>query len=105
MANEIAIRLMIPEDWETVLSIYLEGLATGDATFETEAPSWEQWDESHLGVPRLVAVAPSEGVVAWAALARVSSRAVYLAGFDTQHLLVKADALLHAADIQSKMCF
>lgn len=77
MANEIAIRLMKPEDWETVRSIYLEGLGTGDATFETEAPSWEQWDESHLGVPRLVAVAPSEGVVGWAALARVSSRKVY----------------------------
>ncbi len=78
MERKIAIRQMVPEDWESVRSIYLEGLATGDATFETEAPSWEQWDESHLSVPRLVAVSPSEdGVVGWAALARVSSRAVY----------------------------
>ncbi|CAN5806366.1 GNAT family N-acetyltransferase [soil metagenome] len=78
MEKEVAIRDMVPEDWECVKSIYSEGLATGDATFETEMPSWEKWDESHLDVPRLVAVAPNEGVVGWAALARVSSRAVYL---------------------------
>lgn len=78
MEREIAIRQMVPEDWESVRSIYLEGLATGDATFETEAPFWGKWDESHLSVPRLVAVSPSErSVVGWAALARVSSRAVY----------------------------
>lgn len=69
---------MAREDWETVRSIYLEGLATGDATFETEAPSWEKWDEGHLSVPRLVAVSSSDGVVVgWAALTRISSRAVY----------------------------
>jgi L-amino acid N-acyltransferase YncA len=75
---EIAIRQMVPEDWESVRSIYLEGLATGDATFETEAPSWEKWDESHLSVLRLVAVSSTlGGVVGWAALSRVSSRAAY----------------------------
>lgn len=69
---------MAREDWESVRSIYLEGLATGDATFETEAPSWEKWDESHLNVPALVAVSPSDGVVVgWAALTPISSRAVY----------------------------
>lgn len=65
-------------DWEPVRSIYLEGLATGDATFETEAPSWKTWDEGHLSVPRLVAVSGTDGtVLGWAALSRVSSRAVY----------------------------
>jgi phosphinothricin acetyltransferase len=68
---------MVADDWESVLSIYLEGLATGDATFETEAPSWEKWDDSHLILPRIVAVSPREGVVGWAALSRVSARAVY----------------------------
>ena len=69
---------MAPGDWESVRSIYLEGLATGDATFETEAPSREKWDERHLSVPRLVAVSPRDGVVVgWAALTRISSRAVY----------------------------
>ena len=46
---------MQPIDWEQVRSIYLEGLATGNASFETEAPTWEQWDESHLPLTRLVA--------------------------------------------------
>jgi len=74
----IAIRQMVPEDWESVRSIYLEGLATGDATFETEAPSWGKWDESHLSAPRLVADSSGQaGIVGWAALARVSSRPVY----------------------------
>ncbi|MBA3255239.1 MAG: N-acetyltransferase [Pyrinomonadaceae bacterium] len=73
----MATRQLLPEDWESVRSIYVEGLTTGDATFETEAPSWEKWDESHLGVPRLVAVSSTGGVVGWAALSPVSSRAVY----------------------------
>ena len=78
MVSEIAIRQMILDDWKSVQAIYLEGLATGDATFETDAPSWEKWDESHFSVPRLVAVSSSEaGAVGWAALAPVSSRAAY----------------------------
>lgn len=78
MASEIAIRQMILDDWKSVQAIYLEGLATSDATFETDAPSWEKWDESHISVPRLVAVSSSEaGAVGWAALASVSSRAAY----------------------------
>jgi L-amino acid N-acyltransferase YncA len=76
--SAIPIRQMVPGDWESVRSIYMEGLATGEATFETEASSWEQWTGSHLSVPRLVAVFPNEGrVVGWAALTAVSSRAVY----------------------------
>ncbi len=78
MERKIAIRRMAPEDWKSVRSVYSQGLATGDATFETEAPSWGTWDTSHLTVPRLVAVSPNEGgVVGWAALAPVSSRTVY----------------------------
>ena len=75
---EITIREMAPADWELVRSIYLEGLATDDATFETEAPGWEKWDNGHLSVARLVAVSQTDGrVIGWAALGRVSSRAVY----------------------------
>lgn len=78
LAGEITIRPMGPADWESVRSIYLEGLATGEATFETEAPCWEKWDVNHLSVPRLVAVSQSQGgVIGWAALAPVSSRPVY----------------------------
>ena len=78
MEVEFTTRKMVPEDWESVRSIYLEGLATGHATFETDAPSWDRWDGAHLSVPRLVAVSARNGsVVGWAALSRVSSRAVY----------------------------
>ncbi|MCM3900398.1 MAG: GNAT family N-acetyltransferase [Pyrinomonadaceae bacterium] len=78
MASEITIRQMVAEDWKSVRTIYLEGLATGDATFESDAPSWEKWDQSHISIPRLVAVSLSEGgAVGWSALAPVSSRAAY----------------------------
>ena len=74
--NELTIGKMKPEDWEAVRSIYQEGLATGHATFETNAPEWEDWDKSHLCDCRLVA--RREGrVVGWAALSSVSSRYVY----------------------------
>jgi len=54
-------------DREQVLRIYLEGIATGQATFETDVPSWEEWDGGHLPFARLVAI--SDGwVKGWAAL-------------------------------------
>jgi phosphinothricin acetyltransferase len=68
---------MLPHHWERVRAIYLEGLATGHATFETEAPEWERWDASHLLSCRLVAVADDGVVAGWAALAPVSARKVY----------------------------
>ena len=67
---------MLSADWLQVKRIYLEGIATGHATFETEAPSWEKWNDAHLAFARLVARAGSE-VKGWAALSPVSSRRVY----------------------------
>ena len=67
---------MTAGDWEAVRAIYLEGIATGDATFETEAPSWETWDAAHLTFPRLVARA-DDSVIGWAALSPVSRRKAY----------------------------
>ena len=67
---------MRAEDWGRVRSIYLEGIATGHATFETDAPPWEAWDAGHLQKPRLVARAGDE-ILGWAALSPVSSRCVY----------------------------
>jgi L-amino acid N-acyltransferase YncA len=64
------------EDWEQVRSIYLEGIATGNSTFESVAPDWEQWDSTHLREHRLV-VRGDNHVLAWAALSPVSSRRVY----------------------------
>jgi L-amino acid N-acyltransferase YncA len=73
---EIVVKVMTAKDWEPVRSIYLAGIATGQATFETEVPSWKNWDNTHLVSPRLVAVA-NEKVVGWAALSPVSARSVY----------------------------
>lgn len=56
--------------------ICLEGIATGNATFETEAPTWEKWDMGHTRHSRFVAVESGE-VVGWAALSAVSGRCVY----------------------------
>ena len=68
---------MLPEDWPQVRAVYLEGLATGAATFETEAPEWEQWDASHVRACRLVALGEGRRVAGWAALAPVSRRPAY----------------------------
>lgn len=62
--------------WEQVRDIYLEGIATGFATFETDAPAWERWDAAHLPHSRLVALS-GETVKGWAALSAASSRTVY----------------------------
>jgi L-amino acid N-acyltransferase YncA len=70
------IRAVRNEDWPAVQKIYSEGIATGNATFETETPPWEKWDQGHLQDCRLVAV-NSEGILGWAALSPVSTRRVY----------------------------
>jgi L-amino acid N-acyltransferase YncA len=67
---------MMAADWPRVRAIYDEGIATGDATFQTEAPPWDAWDAGHLPHSRLVAC--QDGVVlGWAALSPVSARRVY----------------------------
>ena len=68
--------IMKPEDWQQVRSIYIEGIATGNATFETDAPDWEKWDSAHLPDHRLV-VREGDTILAWAALSPVSNRCVY----------------------------
>ena len=77
----INIRPMLPSDYPAVAQIYMQGIATGNATFQTTAPDWTVWDKEHLPYGRLVAE-NTEGsdlgkVVAWAALVPVSGRCVY----------------------------
>ena len=67
---------MKASDWEQVRAIYLEGIRSGHSTFETDAPSWEQWDEGHLDFARLV-MRDGETVLGWAALSPASKRHVY----------------------------
>jgi L-amino acid N-acyltransferase YncA len=76
IATAITIRDLQPGDWPEVSRIYAEGIATRNATFETEVPSWDEWDAAHLADHRLVAVAEDE-VVGWIALVPVSKRECY----------------------------
>ncbi|MEW8971184.1 MAG: N-acetyltransferase family protein [Mesobacillus sp.] len=76
MDGAIKIVKMCADDWEEVRAIYLEGIATEHATFQKEAPSWEEWDLGHNTECRIVARSDG-GVVGWAALSPVSSRSVY----------------------------
>jgi L-amino acid N-acyltransferase YncA len=74
--GRLVVRDLRPGDWPEVSRIYAEGIATGNATFETEVPAWEAWDAAHLPGHRLVA--EREGRVAgWIALAPVSPRECY----------------------------
>jgi phosphinothricin acetyltransferase len=71
----VTIRELRPDDWPAVRAIYEEGIRGGDATFETETPSWERWDAAH---PELRLVADREGaIVGWAALSPSSARRCY----------------------------
>ena len=74
--NRLTIQPMTEADWPAVQRIYADGIATGNATFETQAPDWQTWNRGHLPDCRLVA--RLNGVVmAWAALSPVSARACY----------------------------
>lgn len=75
--TEVTIRVMETGDWPAVERIYAEGIATGNATFEDKAPSWEEFDGGKVRDLRLVAVDAQGDVVGWAAASRVSSRPVY----------------------------
>ena len=67
--------------WPQVRAIYEQGIATGNATFQTQAPGWDEWDPGHLPHSRWVALDASYGgsgqVLGWAALSPVSGRCVY----------------------------
>jgi L-amino acid N-acyltransferase YncA len=76
MLMETVIRPMEATDWPEVRRIYLEGIATGNATFETDAPGWEQWDRNHLQACRYVAQL-GDALAGWVMLSAVSGRCVY----------------------------
>jgi L-amino acid N-acyltransferase YncA len=84
------IEALRPEDWSAVRAIYLEGIATGNATFETAAPEWADWDAKHRSDCRLVARVDSE-VIGWTALSPVSSRCVY-AGVTEESIYIAVSA-------------
>lgn len=77
MPHGLSVVPMQAADAAAVLAIYAEGIATGDATFQTEVPGWAEWDAAHLSSPRLVARDGSGAVLGWCALSPVSRREVY----------------------------
>jgi L-amino acid N-acyltransferase YncA len=76
-------------DWAEICEIYLEGIATGQATFELDAPAWEEWDAAHHPFGRLAARSDVR-IEAWAALSPVSRRACY-AGVAEVSVYVRAE--------------
>jgi len=68
---------MTAADWPAVKRIFEEGIVTGFATFETEAPSYEEWDATHLAVCRFVYVNDRGEVLGWIVLSPVSDWCVY----------------------------
>ena len=70
------VRPLDPDDYSAVAAVFAEGIATGLATFETEVPAWDEWDEGHLADHRFVAELDGE-VVGWIAVVPYSRRAVY----------------------------
>ena len=90
VSKMIAITAMFPQHWEAVKKIYEEGIATGNATFQTSAPEWQEWDAAHVATCRFVAIENDE-VLGWAALTAVSGRCVY-AGVAEVSVYVAANA-------------
>jgi L-amino acid N-acyltransferase YncA len=76
LATGVDIRDLRPDQWPDVARIYAEGIATGNATFETDVPSWREWDAAHLAEHRFVADANGE-TVGWIALVPASNRSCY----------------------------
>jgi len=72
-----SIRALGAADWPRVAAIYSAGIATGDATYETEPPTWHAFDADRLADQRLVATDASGTVIGWAAASAVSDRCVY----------------------------
>ena len=87
----VTIRPMNDGDWPAVHRIYGEGIATGHATFESEAPGWEQFTVSRLPRHRFVAENAEGLILGWAAVSSVSARPVY-AGVVEHSVYVAAEA-------------
>jgi phosphinothricin acetyltransferase len=85
---DITVENLKEEHSKEVLEIYQDGIRTGDASFETTAPTWKEWDQTHLPECRLVAVGSRGDVLGWAALSPVSGRCVY-AGVTEASVYVK----------------
>ncbi|MFJ7270483.1 GNAT family N-acetyltransferase [Streptomyces sp. NPDC099050] len=62
---------------QEALAIYQAGIDEGNATFETEAPTWVAFDAARLPDHRFAALDEDGKVMGWVAATRVSDRCAY----------------------------
>ena len=72
----MTIEPMLAEHAAAVLAIYQAGIDEGNATFETQAPRWDEFSSAKLPAHRYVATDGGD-VLGWVAVSAVSSRCVY----------------------------
>jgi L-amino acid N-acyltransferase YncA len=87
----ITVRPMESSDGMKVLAVYAEALKGHDATFETNVPTWSEWQKAHLPAHRFVAIEDSKTIRGWSALSRFSERREY-AGVVECYTYVRVDA-------------
>ena len=74
--TDVTVRALEERDWPAVRRIYAEGIATGNATFETETPARRALEAKWLPEHRWVAEVEGE-VAGWTAITAVSARECY----------------------------
>jgi phosphinothricin acetyltransferase len=74
--TDIFFRPLTVNDWNSVADIYRQGINSGNATFQQDIPTWDEWNAGHLQSCRIVAEKDGD-IVGWAALTHVSGRCVY----------------------------
>lgn len=87
---DFTIEEMQPADWPQVSGIYLAGIETGIATFQSDVPTWEEWDQDHSETCRLLARS-GDTILGWAALTPVSSRCIYAGVAEASVYISKAN--------------
>ena len=87
----ITVRALESSDGMKILAIYAEAIKSAHATFETNVPTWTEFNRAHLPMHRFVAVNEAKKILGWTALSKFSERREY-AGIVECHTYVRADA-------------
>jgi L-amino acid N-acyltransferase YncA len=76
VAKCMRIQKLVHDDFEMLCCIYKQGIKIWFATFQTEVPNWEQWNNTHLMFGR-IGTFENNQLIGWASLSPVSSKCVY----------------------------
>lgn len=87
----ITVRALETSDGMKILAIYAEAIKGAHATFDTNVPTWTEWNRAHLPMHRFVAIDDAGKILGWTALSKVSERREY-AGIVECYTFVRADA-------------